>query len=335
MTDSSSREGFVEAHRSSFLDALADELERVGNFRSTIARVGAMDRELEPDLASLDRVLELAGSMGSLMRNMASSVNRESQSKIVIDDLGSRFLDSMREISQLRHATLTTRFSILESLNKVVNIMASLAQAPDGTSSLAEATGNALGFPLRSQLDQLVSDARIEWLSAQMRTSARALDRATTKEGSNNIGHALEAYAEQQRRRGTIFQVLAIVVLVAAGGYTAVVAWENVAETSKLLQRLAVAVPVLLLSAYLAREAAQHRRKEDWAAMLVAQLSSVDAITVSMPSEVAGRVWEHFGMRVFGPPQLLGDEPKSDLDPERLAELARQVADLMRAARTS
>ncbi len=100
------------------------------------------------------------------------------------------------------------------------------------------------------------------------------------------------------------FRKLAIGLYAVAISFAVLVAfvWGEDDEFSDVLQRLACAIPLLLLAAYLGHEGAGHRRTAEWAGVLVAQLRSARAYTAQFPPEEDERRYgllEEFGRRVF------------------------------------
>ena len=132
-----------------------------------------------------------------------------------------------------------------------------------------------------------------------------------------------------ERYQANLFRVLTILVATGAVAYTALVAWHEHDNNTLMIQKLALALPVLLLAGYLGRESSQHRHAARWAHVLTAQLRTIQLFTPQLDEAGKAELYSAFGLRVFS---QSGPSPRSDSDSSNEAIL-RQVVEIVRGVR--
>lgn len=185
-----------------------------------------------------------------------------------------------------------------------------------------------------------VLEQRVKLRDATRRASVAAEEaeqiRSDVAEAAGEVAEGqlateFEQLARGDQRQAQIFRGLTVAVFVAVIGYAAAVAWTAESASVELAQRLAVAVPVLLLGAYFSKEAGNHRDAYRWASVLSTQLRTIKAYTATLEPTRAAELRAKLGERVMLTSPGKDSETRSDTgDP---AAVITAATDMLRAGR--
>ena len=209
-------------------------------------------------------------------------------------------------------------------------------------------TISAQESPMNSELfaaagDQLRVLRSIRGPFALWRQTLEASDRAEAaadaaaesagETAEKSLAHEFEGLRDRERRAAELFRIATITLLLGVLGFSGWVAFANHAETDmEVWRKLALAIPALLLGAYLGREASEHRRTARWASVLVAQLKSIRAYSIELSELQREELKAVFGRRVFlESPD--GTHPVAEPVPIDVVSVIREVGGLARASR--
>lgn len=127
--------------------------------------------------------------------------------------------------------------------------------------------------------------------------------------------------AATQGKTAMLWQAAAITVTVVTATYIGVVAFGSGANDD-VLRRLALAVPVLLLSGICSYEASRYRRVSQWALLVATQLKSLRAISATLDDQAQQDLRLEVGRRaLLGEPSAAAEESAPPLTAEAVLRL--------------
>jgi hypothetical protein len=302
--------GQLDSSLLSALQALADSLTFMGGYEAFVdgldRRVGLLDT-LRPDLIRRynEQTYDLLGFLEMIAR-LPDDVDRQAAGA---DELLEQNVELLREIAS------DTDLANTDLLNAV-------EQQYVATMTLRNS------FNLWRRTLQATSKAE---------TAADAAAESAGEVSEASLSSEFESLARDEKRPADRFRLATIVFLVGVVVYTGLVAYRSQAEGLDLLRKLALGVPVLLLAEFFRRESMRHRRVENWASVLSAQLRSVRAYSASLPPDESATLRLELGRRAFlespATTASSGTLPSEDASLSVDAGLVREVTELARLAR--
>jgi hypothetical protein len=168
--------------------------------------------------------------------------------------------------------------------------------------------------------------------AAAAREAATSSREAAGVSASSSLATEFHNHGKSARSRAYAYQVLALAVLVGTVVFTGLVAFDTDNDVTRMLQKLAVAVPALVLSGYLARESGRNAAQADWAEVLSVQMKSLRAYLSELEPDSRQELILLLGHRAFSADpawrdhQPKGTETTGSL--EGVDHVAGQIIDL-------
>ncbi|MDD7929918.1 hypothetical protein [Microbacterium thalli] len=165
----------------------------------------------------------------------------------------------------------------------------------------------AIASSLRQNLE------RAEEVNEELEKTSSNLKRASGEAGQASLSTHFGTYATRELRWAWVFRLLSVVlVLLAVGGAAAILTNPDLRvspnDWTGLTTKFALLAGLGSLAAYLARQAAVHRRTGVWAKSLEIQLDSFPAFIDGVPEDGRTAAYLALGQRVLGvPPNKDGD----------------------------
>ncbi|WP_328446084.1 hypothetical protein [Amycolatopsis sp. NBC_00438] len=118
----------------------------------------------------------------------------------------------------------------------------------------------------------------------------------------NTLSTHFKTIADRERKSSTILRITAVACLLvaASAGY---LLSKDKATTAMLTERLSVGIPLLLLAAYFAREAAHHRKVSRWAEEIEVKLLTMDAYIEPLDKSQRNELRTDFGKQIYQMPE--------------------------------
>jgi hypothetical protein len=169
------------------------------------------------------------------------------------------------------------------------------------------------------------------------KTAVDAADAAAESAGETaeqSLAGEFEKIRKSERWSAEAFRALTLVQFVGVIAFAAWVAFGHGSDStaSDIWRKLTLSIPGLLLAAYLAREASQHRKAARWASVLVAQLRSIRAYSFELSEQDQARLKAEFGQHVFlqAPASELEQSEKAQAGELDIPAIMREAANLGR-----
>ncbi len=192
--------------------------------------------------------------------------------------------------------------------------------------------GYSVAEIFRGDANALIQQAALHLDDAKLRREARALveEASTAAEaakdaagiaGGASLSEHFQHYARGERLAANAFRIATILVIASAAIVALVWGHPDPDDWAGTIYRLALLAGIGGLSAYLGRQAGQHRRMFNWAKSMDVQLKSFPAFMQPIPEDERGEIYRAFARRVLGAPPEKGVEGADDVSASQLAEM--------------
>ncbi|MCD9197426.1 hypothetical protein [Aeromicrobium wangtongii] len=327
--------------------------------RAQVLEARARVRSANQTIDNLLRTDALDPSLISAIQAIAEALRfiGEHAPHIVNEDSG--ITDRIDFLYALDQSSIDQYAEHTEDLLTVLNFIASF---PDDLDDLADAVEELLkrvvGFlrellgqesPMNSDLwvgveSQYTNSAAVLNSFALWRSSVQASKRAESaaeaaaesagETAQTSLASEFESLRDAEKRIANWFRRSTIGLLLATLGFAAYIAFgEHDRAAAEAAQKLALAVPAVLLAAYLGREASAHRRTAHWATVMVAQLRSIRAYSAELSPQGRDELKLRFGFRVFLDAPALGGADEGASPSNRDLGVVQVIREASEAAR--
>lgn len=129
--------------------------------------------------------------------------------------------------------------------------------------------------------------------------------------GSTGMAGGYQIVANDEKKAANFWRWIAVVGLASAVAATIFALWHGISEGFELdrfFAKVTVAVPLIALASYAARESSKHREQERINRQIELQLASLDAYLVTLPEPEQNRVRAKLADRFFGELKPAPDE---------------------------
>lgn len=178
----------------------------------------------------------------------------------------------------------------------------------------------------------------VKRIQAEVQQIAEDVQEAAGTTASSEVASFYQERADKERLRYLAWNILFFVASIAS----ATIGWlvvsrstEAATLTAHEFARITIAVPVIILAAYAARQASFHRNCEAEANLIAVQLKTVRAYSDAVDPSSKHEILRMLGAKIFGPPvaqtsnevdgNYLDVSPLAGLPPALLEELKKLV----------
>ncbi|MDQ1685187.1 MAG: hypothetical protein QOC82_1924 [Frankiaceae bacterium] len=156
---------------------------------------------------------------------------------------------------------------------------------------------------LRTSLELSLNSLYVRSANLAGRRASRAASsaqRVATDKAAETLYEHFDAVHREEERRGNVFRLATILMIGATAIATGALDLSSSTTTTlETVRRIGVAVPGLLLAAYLGRQGWIHLAVARWAQSLAVQLKSIRAYADGMSAEAREKLLASFGERIF------------------------------------
>lgn len=287
--------------------------------------VGHFTEQQMGDPVSLSRTNELLDIVRLVGRRLSEGVVEE-VALSALEDLV-QGLDALESSLASPDASRQARAELMRPLDYLVDRLGDLS-----SSSSAKGSTQTLRTKLdlyRSVESATGAAADAERLRQHAAQSASHIDDIAGGEAAGELSNHFADFAQSEKTGADAFRAAAMALAGGAAAVAVILLWGlEDPSVGQVLRKGLITLPILLLAAYLAREASAHRTTYRWLKTVEVQLRTVKAYTDPLPEPTREVIQQTFGRYVFGNGPIGRTLPDEGRLVDDLAVL-RQVVDLI------
>lgn len=287
----------------------------------------------DPTRKVLDSALALFDEVDRMLEVIGYSEDRFGVS---FSTLGDKLLQSLRDAVATRSDDAILRWvqSTLSSISGHVSSLNELQEVRDAESRGIATRTATVTQQASALLDQAALRASAEQLNEELRDTVDKAKDAVGDVGNASLAGHFASYADKEVESANRFRLAALIGFGLALSFALIfgngkdgwfLAFQN--DWTALAFKVAGAVGIGGISAYLARQGGQHRRMANWARSMAVQLQSFPAFVEPLAYEEQAEMYRMLARRVLtAPPEKSGSASEDSVGMAQLLDLATNLA---------